>query len=199
MTQRALKLPVNESLKNGGGASIGGASGGASIGGMIAVVSNELRITLPPNMVSANALEIVGEDLRDASAEVELAAAPPASTAAGCQFRVVDNILGKQYQFFTVNGMLFAHVDGGTDVMVPYSPTTHRWLRIRHVALTQQVVFETAPASKVWTGFRTVAAMHQVANVRVGLVAVEAGALPAPGFASFDDVVIRRPSCSSPP
>ena len=89
-------------------------------------------------------------DFTGAFAQVELVEPASAATKADAMFTVgysVDNL----YRFYVSEGVLIGQKKIGgiktTFLTLSYDPTNHRFLRIRHDATTNRVVFETAPAA----------------------------------------------------
>jgi hypothetical protein len=84
------------------------------------------------------------------------------------------------------NGVVFLNL------AIPYDPVQHRFLRFRHFAPANQIIFETSPDASVWTeraradlGERTVQA------VTVELAGGTSGAAGAPGPVIFDNLVTQ--------
>ena len=89
-------------------------------------------------------------DFTGAYGYVELVQPASAATKADAMFTIgysVDNY----YRIYVSEGMLLGQKKVGgiktTFLMLPYDSTAHRYLRIRHDAITNSVVFETAPAN----------------------------------------------------
>jgi len=104
-------------------------------------------------------------------ASVEVVQAPNASSAADMVFSVAaDNY--DWYRFHVVSGSLVLEATVGgatTSSTIAYSPTQHKFWRIRHHAATNTIVWETSPDRASWVVQRSAALAINLASVRIEL------------------------------
>ncbi|HJT66463.1 MAG TPA: proprotein convertase P-domain-containing protein [Pyrinomonadaceae bacterium] len=138
-------------------------SGFIDLGVPLSETSHELEIG--PLLLNASGSHYRGirsvnsYDFTGASAYVELVQPADQAGTADAMFTVGGNV-DHYYRIFVNGGSLLGHrkVAGvrTTIFQLPYDPVNHRYLRIRHDATTNSVVFETAPSSGSGPGTWTV-------------------------------------------
>jgi hypothetical protein len=91
---------------------------------------------------------------------------------------------------FTVSGgMLELHIatsGNPVDVALPYSPTNHRWWRMREDAGT--LYLETSPAGTVWSERINAPSPSYLSDVAVGLGVTGANTQPIVGYTELDNL-----------
>jgi hypothetical protein len=82
------------------------------------------------------------------------------------------------------------------NVAIPYDPVAHRFLRFRHLADFNEMLFETSPEATVWTErARAALGSYSVAGVTVELGGGTAGSAGNPGPVIFDNLVTQVVNC----
>jgi hypothetical protein len=135
--------------------------------------------------------------LLDAYAQVKAVTVPASSTSAGMLFSAAEDDQN-HYRIFVAGGTLFFEkkVAGTKTTLgsVTFNATDHAYWRIRHDAVADAVVFETAPtAAGNWTTRQTAARQLALAAVYFELRAGTPGVQSAPpGTVVFDDFHAAR-------
>ncbi len=133
--------------------------------------------------VSVNTFDFSGKH-----AGVQAVQAPNPSSAADMVFSVAANEYN-WYRFHVVLGSLLLEATVGgaqTTSTIAYSPTQHKFWRLRHHAGTNTIIWETSADRSSWVVQRTAALAISLANVRVELVAGTHQKESQPGIAIFD-------------
>ena len=141
-------------------------------------------------------------DFTGAYGYVELVQPPSAATKADAMLTIGYSV-NNYYRIYVTEGKLLAQKKIGgiktTFLMLPYDSTEHRYLRIRHDAATNSVVFETAPANGSAPGSWT-QRYSETWNSAVQLSAIQfelkggtwQAETNAPGKVIFDSLFISR-------
>ncbi len=103
----------------------------------------------------------------------------------------------QNFAFIVVeDGMLYFDrcTDGARTISgIPYSPTNHRWWRIRHDAATNRLHFEVSGNGTSWTSQRNDAVSFAVSALRMELSAGTFGPVASTVPAQFDNFSLVRP------
>jgi DNA-binding beta-propeller fold protein YncE len=99
-------------------------------------------------------------------------------------FYLIEVEYGKLYFTQVVAGVR-------TEVSVSYSPSTHRFWRIRHDAASDTILFQTSSNGQSWTTWRTVPRQLALTAMKVELSAGTWKSVSAPGKAIFDNLAVE--------
>ena len=115
----------------------------------------------------------------------------------------VGNDSNNWYRFVFEHGQLYFQdkingvKSGASFTGITYSPTQHRFWRIRHDQATDQMFFETSPDRLSWTVQRSLARVIPITALKVELDAGTPQFDGFPGTAIFDDFILA-PATGSP-
>lgn len=88
----------------------------------------------------------------------------------------------------------------GRTVITSYNTTTHRFWRIRHVAPTDTIVWETSADGTSWTIQRTITRPFAITSMQIQLIAGKyAGVEPPLSTAVYDNLRVQSPLSNTAP
>ena len=160
--------------------------------------NQRLEIAPSPSQVGYNGFTSVNAyDFTNAAASVEVV---QATNPFNPETHLLVWIDGSNYITSVVSGgnLIFQYVVGGgvSRTWVPYSPTTHRFWRIRHDVGNDVIFWETSADGVSWAVRRTAARPIPLTSVRLRLIAGKWTNTNAtnPGTAVFDNFrAVREP------
>jgi hypothetical protein len=127
-------------------------------------------------------------------ASVAVLQAPNTATEASVTLAVLAQTPGWARATVSAGNVYFQSENAGvsTSMFIPYDPIAHKYLRIRHDAVADQVVWETSPDSATWTEQRRVARPFLLAAVRAEIEGGTYRVETDPGEAIIDDFVFAK-------
>ena len=137
-------------------------------------------------------------NLTGARATVQLVQATSSTTHAETNFTLSIDA-NNWYRFKVENGTLYFYQDVGgnkTEVTVPYDPTQHKWLRLRHDSL-DRIIWETSADGINWTARRTQQRALSITALNIELQAGTYQSEKSPGKAIFDNFTLETNPAST--
>ncbi len=156
---------------------------------------NTHRLSITPTGSYPGIYSATTYDLTSSYVMIELVQPPNIGNGSISTYMNAQVSSGNQEEIGWDNGQLVlrekaAGVD--SDVTIAYSPTDHRWLRIREVSGT--IYWETSADSLNWTTRRSkVSGIGALTAVTINLYAGFWGTEPSPGYVLFDNCNMQVP------
>jgi hypothetical protein len=162
---------------------------------MLTLNGGQVLITLPMSMNGYAGLDSASFDFTGGTAQLEVP-------------EVVGGTNVENYMIVFLNNQNFYAVgyDGGrmhsyrreagvdTASTAPYSSTAHRFWRLGHASVTNEIYFATSPDAMTWTEALRLPVTVPITNVKFELAAGSyAGGSAAPGQARFDNYQLCLP------
>lgn len=168
---------------------------GSASGTIASIDAQALKIDVPQAMTSAQdprgGVHSATMDLVGGSAEVQLVQPPPSAQKSLAGLTIGGDPLNYYSLFMQTNQLVArSYLDGiRTDVVDPYDPVRHQFLRIRHDRASDEILFESRGADTDW---EHVLRVPRAFSLELTTVTLSAQSFDiAPAFTSvFDNVAI---------
>ena len=159
-------------------------------GGTVVEQGGRLEVTPPASTTGYGGYySATTVDLTDSRVSVEVTPGNAGGYGAETYLSLAE---GNSYVLFATGGgnLLFQTAAAGamTRTYIPYSPTLHRFWRLRHVRATDQIHWETSPDGVTWTVQRTVARQFPITNLQTQLQAGKYTATTPGGTTIYDNL-----------
>lgn len=127
-------------------------------------------------------------------ASVAVLQAPNVATEASVTLAVVAQTPGWARTTVSAGNLYFQSENMGvtTGTLLPYDPIAHKYLRIRHDAAADQIVWDTSPDGAAWTERRRVARPFLLTAVRAEIEGGTYRVETDPGEAIIDELVFAK-------